>query len=175
MDNTIIGAARIASNAHYGQTRSGGESYINHPMRVAHTTMMVQGIDPEIVAAAWLHDVVEDTSMALVDIRFVFGNVVADLVYDMTNMYTSKAYPNMKRKERKERECVRLAHTNSWAVHTIKLADRYDNLYDLLNRDRKWAKKYLRESMALHAALTLGDQRLRERLKCRIDELGEIL
>jgi (p)ppGpp synthase/HD superfamily hydrolase len=169
MSNIIITAARTAQVAHAGQTRSDGEAYINHPMRVAGMVSLVDNTNEEMVAAAWLHDVLEDTDVGVDVLARTFGSRIVQLVDDLTNKFTKEQYPNKNRKERKDAEAQRLHSTQCAEVHTIKLADRYDNINKMVEsgRGKKWMKKYLKETWQLLVALDLGDHSLRYLVKRR--------
>lgn len=175
MENPILLAARVAADAHRGQTRYDGEPYINHPMRVAGTVSLVDYTTVPLVVSAWLHDVVEDADVSLATIQEMFGPTVANLVGHMTNVYTKDAYPKMNRKERKRAEVERLASTDNYSVHTLKLADRYDNTHKMLARGRSWARTYVRETEDLADALTAGDSQLRKLLVKRAKRLRKQL
>ena len=141
-------------------------------MRVAGTVTLIPDTAPDLIAAAWLHDVVEDTDVSHEDIRKLFGSTVSLLVHHMTNEFTKSAYPKLNRKQRKQAELLRLARANHYYVHTLKLADRYDNTFKLSARnDKGWTKLYLKESKALANVLTAGDAKLRQLLLERIDRL----
>src|SRR5580704_9486739 len=72
----IVAAARLALSAHEGQFRRSGEPYITHPIAVA-TIVAELGLDAPTVAAALLHDAVEDTGVTLETVEEQFGSVVA--------------------------------------------------------------------------------------------------
>jgi len=86
MHTLIERAARFAAEAHAGQRRKyTGEPYAEHPFRVAQMVAAVTA-DPCVVAAALLHDTVEDTPVSDSDIRRLFGDRVADLVAEVTDV-----------------------------------------------------------------------------------------
>ena len=90
-------ARRFAEMAHKGQVRKyNGQPYFTHPERVARRLEGL-GYGPEMVAAGYLHDVVEDCGVKIEEIRVVFGDKVADLVSGLTNpskgMKASRAVP----------------------------------------------------------------------------------
>ena len=160
----IINAARLAAEAHEGQQRYDGEPYINHPMRVAGMVTLCSKTTETMIAAAWLHDVIEDTDLSVDDLFDKgFPARVARWVNILTNVYTKDAYPDLDRKERKLSEHTRLGREPCYFVHTIKLADRYDNISKMMKsgRSQSWAKTYLRETWELVEALEYGDTQLR--------------
>ena len=83
--STIVEAGRTALRAHEGQFRRSGEPYITHPVAVA-TIVAELGLDEQTVAAALLHDAVEDTGLTLADIREQFGDGVAGVVDGVTKL-----------------------------------------------------------------------------------------
>lgn len=159
MGNLIRNAARLADKLHRGQKRAGGEAYINHPARVANMLMMLDGsimdITESMIAAAWLHDVFEDTKWTVSLMRRDFGLHVEGYVTDLTNIYTPNAYPDMKRKKRKTSETERLADVGHGA-QLIKLCDRIDNLRTIRAKGRKFSLVYCDESEVLAEALAVS-------------------
>src|SRR4051812_1144115 len=81
----ISRAYETAADAHTGQTRKSGEPYVTHPVAVAKIVAEL-GLDDATVAAALLHDVVEDTGISLVDIEHEFGADVAGIVDGVTKL-----------------------------------------------------------------------------------------
>lgn len=124
----ILEAARTAAEAHAGQVRKGtrGAPYINHPIAVAH---MVAGEtdEPEVIAAALLHDVVEDTAVDAAALRARFGDRVAGLVAEVTD---TEELADLPRPERKVRQAEHMVSASP-AAQLIKIADQTSNLEDL--------------------------------------------
>lgn len=152
-------ALEFARKAHGDQQRKySEEAYIEHPIRVAD---LVRTVDhtPEMICAAYLHDVVEDTPVSLQDIERKFGRKIAGLVEELTDEYEKKNYPHLNRKLRKEKEVARQARISPEAK-TIKLADVIDNTRDILKNDPGFARKYIPEMEALTEALQGGDFKL---------------
>lgn len=88
MSNVIERARIFASKAHEGQFRKyTGEPYVHRPESVANTVAAIN-TDETMVAAAWLHDVVEDAPFTIEDIRFEFGAEIAELVDELTDKTT---------------------------------------------------------------------------------------
>lgn len=164
MSNIIIEAAMYARHAHEGQKRKySGIDYIIHPGRVANLVMLYgEKINDGMIAAAWLHDVIEDcrksdgTQYTYDDITDSFGWYVADIVAALTN--PSKYYQKLSRAERKamDREHLRLC---GHKVKLIKLADRLDNFRDVPD-DEDFKKLYADESYALLDVIKDGNQYL---------------
>lgn len=150
---------RFAEEAHRGQTRKyTGEPYINHPVIVAQNVKNV-GASREAVAAAILHDVVEDTPVTLDEIRTRFGDRVAELVEMVTDVSRPE---DGNRRIRKEIDRQHLAQADAEG-QTIKLADLIDNSYSIVARDENFAKVYMREKKELLKILTKGDRTLYDR------------
>ncbi|AWB20633.1 bifunctional (p)ppGpp synthetase/guanosine-3',5'-bis(diphosphate) 3'-pyrophosphohydrolase [Methylobacterium currus] len=152
-------ARAFATSAHKGQVRKyNGRPYIEHPERVAGTLLALQ-FPAEVVAAAWLHDVVEDTPISNQDIRERFGDRVADLVRQVTDV--SIGQPG-NRAARKAMDRDHLARADADG-QSIKLADLIDNTATILDHDPSFAKVYMEEKAVLYDLLTLGHPALRSR------------
>ena len=118
-------AAAFATKAHQHQFRKDGATpYVSHPVRVAMTVMQVFGCDDEIaIAAALLHDTIEDTKTDYDDLLHEFGKQVADSVSALTK--------NMLLPERlREKDYDRRLAGADWRARLVKLADQYDNYTD---------------------------------------------
>ncbi len=155
----LVEKARIfATAAHHaaGNVRKyTGEPYINHPAAVVGLVASVPHT-PEMLAAAWLHDTVEDTGVSLVLIEQEFGFEVADMVEMLTDV--SHANDGLRaHRKRIDREHTAKA---SPAAKTIKLADLIDNTRSIVERDPKFAEVYLKEKRLLLDVLTEGDATL---------------
>lgn len=143
-------ALQLASMAHLGQTRKyTGDWYITHPIAVARMVRDVGGSE-EMIAAAYLHDVVEDTKVSLDDIDDECGRVVASYVSWMTDR--SRSYDG-NRETRKGIDRAILAMAPS-EVQTIKVADLIDNTASILAHDPKFAVTYIEEKRLLLGVLT---------------------
>lgn len=169
----ILKAAHFASKMHKGQTREvTGDPYDRHlgrvAARVSQFTREDYGVeaDEELVAAAWLHDVLEDTPVTHEELVRQFGSKVADVVRGLTNAFTKKSAPAMNRAARKQAELERL-YKERIEVRAIKLVDRMDNLREL-DPSSDFAVVYERESADL---LRIGNRdlvRLTEELASEI-------
>ncbi len=155
----LIERARLFATAAHGATGRvrfyTGEPYIAHPARVADLVASVPHHD-EMIAAAFLHDVCEDTAIPLIMIRQEFGATVHSYVFWLTD----KSRPqDGNRAERKEIERFWIAGASPEAK-TIKLADLIDNTSTIVERDPKFAKVYLQEKAALLEVLREGNPTL---------------
>ena len=152
-------ALKFATTAHGDQTRKyNKEPYIEHPKRVAQTVQTVPHTR-EMICAAYLHDVVEDTPVSIQDVEEQFGKKVSALVHELTDQYTKENYQHLNRKERKQKEVERQSKMTSEAK-TIKLADVIDNTRDILKNDKNFARRYVPEMEALTEALQDGQFKL---------------
>jgi (p)ppGpp synthase/HD superfamily hydrolase len=150
-DADLVARARAyAVAAHHGQVRRyTGAPYIVHPARVA-AAVAGETTDPAVVAAAWLHDVLEDTGTRPEELGALFGERVAGLVVELTNVYTAAHYPNHNRASRKALERARWAAA-SRESRLIKQADALDNLATIELHDPAFAAVYRAEVAALLA------------------------
>lgn len=152
-------ALLFATKAHEGQRRKyTGEPYINHPISVSNIIESL-GLHEDLICAALLHDIVEDTHISIEDIEKEFGVVISRLVNQLTDAYTHNNFPNIGRIHRKNLECYRLWKASGNAK-TIKLADLIDNTSSIVEHDKSFAKVYLREKEEMLQVLEGGDQRL---------------
>lgn len=147
----------MAAHAAVGQLRKyTNEPYIVHPAEVAATVAAVPGSTPEMVAAAWLHDVVEDTGCTLTDIHLSFGPEVAALVGWLTDVSRPEDG------NRATRKAIDREHTAQAPAEaqTIKLADLISNSRSIMQHDPEFAKTYLAEKQLLLEVMTKGDRGL---------------
>jgi GTP pyrophosphokinase len=147
---SIKKAYDIAKKAHQGQTRNiktkEGEDieYITHPLKVAELVKQLKSSHKisDLIKAAILHDTVQDTDITLDYIKNEFGELVHNLVKELTN-----DPEEMKRIGKTQYLTNKMLHMTSWAL-IIKLADRYSNVEDLFNafhgsyKQKVWANKY---------------------------------
>ena len=159
VSSSIVRAVQLAVWAHNSvrQTRRyTGEPYWVHPAAVAARVARVPLHTPDMIAAAWLHDVVEDTPVDMGDIHRLFGSSVAALVDDLTDV--SRPGDG----NRRTRKQIDLEHTAqaSDAAKTIKLADLIDNAQSIFRYDPKFAPVYAREMRNLLPVLLTGDSAL---------------
>ncbi len=147
MSKLVKTAAQMAARAHATQLRKyDGSMYIIHPMRVAGRVLLLDGTTDEMVAAAWLHDVIEDTTLTADDILAACGLSVLRLVLELTNAKTE----GLNRAERKAVQHRKLVHV-SLEAKIIKCCDRLDNLGDIPDND--FRKQYVSESVDLFQAM----------------------
>jgi GTP pyrophosphokinase len=162
---TIVEAGRVALRAHQGQFRRSGEPYITHPVAVA-TIVAELGLDEQTVAAALLHDAVEDTGLTLEDIRAEFGDGVAGVVDGVTKLDRLQ----FDSKEAQQAATIRkmlVAMADDWRVLLIKLADRLHNMRTLAVMPEWKQRRTAQETFDVYAPLAhrLGVQQVRWQLE----------
>lgn len=152
----ILQAIMFAEQAHRGQMRKyTGAPYITHCLEVALTVESVGGTEEQI-AAAILHDTVEDTDVSVLEIEKCFGTEVAAYVEWLTDC----PHEAGNRATRKQIDRTRLSQAPDEA-QTIKLADLISNTSTITQHDPKFAKVYLAEKRDLLAVMTGGHSALR--------------
>jgi guanosine-3',5'-bis(diphosphate) 3'-pyrophosphohydrolase len=163
----IARAREFARKAHRNQTRKyTGLPYVDHVIAVSAIVAAHGGDDNQIIAAL-LHDTVEDTDVTLESVRVNFGDDVAKLVEELTNVYKEADFPHLNRTARKALEAERLGKISARA-QTIKYADFLNNGEDILAQDADFAKVYLREIAHKLELMTLGDPELKQEVLTRV-------
>ncbi|MGE5591310.1 MAG: RelA/SpoT family protein [Bacillota bacterium] len=158
-------AFQVARLAHEGQLRESGEPYILHPLAVAGILADLE-VDVVTIAAALLHDVVEDTGVSLQAIENQFGKEIAQLVDGVTKLGKLE----FKSHEETQAENLRkmlLAMANDVRVVLIKLADRLHNMRTLKARPPEKQVQVARETLEIFAPLAhrLGISRIKWELE----------
>lgn len=173
MSSDILATAyAIASLAHglCDQRRKyTGDPYLHHPLAVANLihTEAECPVPLSVLAAAMLHDVLEDTPVTEAQLREAIGEEVTNLVLEVTDV-SKPGDGNRAARKRIDREHLARASPEG---QTIKLADLSDNTQSIVVYDPQFARTYLREKSELLAVLTKGDVRLQS-LARRSLELG---
>lgn len=142
-------ALDVAITAHMRQSRRDDSPYINHPVAVAELVQKVKKSHKisELVAAAYLHDTVEDSNISIETIKKKFGDIVGNLVGELTSD------KNKVREIGKTQYLIdKMLNMTSWGL-IIKLADRVHNTSDLKTTDKKFRHKYIKETKAIIKAL----------------------
>jgi (p)ppGpp synthase/HD superfamily hydrolase len=163
----VLKARTFATAAHaaVAQLRKyTNEPYIVHPQEVYQIVCTVASATPEMMAAAWLHDVVEDTGVTIEVIKQEFGAEVAELVGWLTDVSRPE------QGNRATRKAIDRAHTAMAPAEaqTIKLADLISNTKSIMEHDATFAKTYLAEKKLLLEVMTKGDPVLYERAKSMV-------
>jgi GTP pyrophosphokinase len=161
----IVAAGKTAQSAHDGQFRRSGEPYITHPIAVA-TIVAELGLDAQTVAAALLHDAVEDTGLTLEAIEKAFGAGVAKVVDGVTKLDRLQ----FDSKEAQQAATIRkmlVAMADDWRVLLIKLADRLHNMRTLAVMPEWKQRRTAQETFDVYAPLAhrLGVQQVRWQLE----------
>lgn len=168
MENLIERARDFAFAAHNAinhRRKYTGEPYTTHLQRVADLVASVEH-DDAMVAAAYLHDTVEDTPVTLEEINARFGEDVAYLVEHLTDVSQPE---DGNRAVRKRIDQEHIAGGDARA-HTVKLADLIDNSDSITAHDPRFAKVYMQEKRQLLAVLSDGDATLYARARAIVDD-----
>lgn len=182
-DNILKQVENFAAEAHRGQKRKyNDDPYIVHPVRVMklcsrHTQ------DLPALAAALLHDVLEDTAVTEGEMSQFLSDTMPEteakrtlqLVLELTDVYVKENYPSLNRKTRKAKELERLVGTSADS-QTVKYADIIDNSNEIVNQDAEFARVYLLECKTLLKKLDAGNKELYAEalrvVQAGLDELG---
>jgi len=155
----------FSARAHRGQTRVSGHEFIDHPLAVAFILAELE-LDPVTIAAALLHDVVEDTACSLQDVREEFGDEVTALVDGVTKLTQLEARTRLEEQAENLRKML-VAMARDIRVILIKLADRLHNMRTLgvLSRERR--REIADETLEVFAPLAhrLGISRIQWELE----------
>ena len=131
-------AKELATLAHADQTRkNSGDPYIVHPQRVAKMVEVEGGTD-EMIAAAWLHDVKEDSPQYMAEVENAMPQSVLKLIDELTKPDGMNKFKWLRGFSKASQEAV-----------IIKLADRFDNLLDPDPMGKEWLKGYLQQTAIL--------------------------
>src|SRR5436309_2213170 len=148
----LIGRAfRFSADAHEGQQRRSGEDFVLHPWGAAKICAQLR-LDDETIAAALLHDVVEDTDVELEGVRAEFGDEVAKLVEGVTKL-TRVQFQSREQAEAENYRKMVVAMSEDVRVILIKLADRLHNLrtIEYLGKQKQIQKS--KEALEVYAPL----------------------
>jgi len=164
----ILRAFEVGADAHQGQTRKTGEPYIFHPVAVARILAKMR-MDYGSVAAAILHDTIEDTSLTRQEIESRFGEEIADLVEGVTKL------DKMKFRTRHEADAesfrkLMLAMSRDLRVIFIKLADRMHNMRTLGSMKPQSRRRIARETLDIYAPI--ADRLGMNSIKSELQDLG---
>lgn len=177
MENILTHITNFSDQAHGDQLRKyAPDRYIVHPVRVMET-LKAYTDDISVLAAALLHDVLEDTQVTDDEIRQFLklhleekqAENTLQLVVELTDVYVKKDFPHLNRKSRKEKELQRLVQISPDA-QSIKYADIMDNAQEISEEDTDFARVYLREVRKILQELKRGDSELRETALAVVNE-----
>lgn len=158
-------AFHIAEAAHQSQTRRSGEPYITHPLAVA-TICAGWHLDAQAIAAALLHDIVEDTATTRKDIGQTFGRQIEDLVMGLSKLDRVEFQTEQQAQAENFRKML-LAMARDVRVILVKLADRLHNMRTLDAMSFEKQKRIARETLEIYAPIAnrLGLHRVHQELE----------
>jgi guanosine-3',5'-bis(diphosphate) 3'-pyrophosphohydrolase len=152
VDRELIRRAFLfAADAHEGQQRRSGEEFVLHPWGAAKICAQLQ-LDDETIAAALLHDVVEDTEVDLDDVRAEFGDEIAKLVEGVTKL-TRVQFQSREQAEAENYRKLIIAMAEDVRVILIKLADRLHNLREIEYLGKQKQVQKAKETLEVYAPL----------------------
>ncbi|MBC7494376.1 MAG: bifunctional (p)ppGpp synthetase/guanosine-3',5'-bis(diphosphate) 3'-pyrophosphohydrolase, partial [Flavobacterium sp.] len=159
----------VAVDAHKDQRRKSGEAYIFHPIAVAKIVASEIGLGPTAIAAALMHDVVEDTSITVQDIEKMFNPKVAQLVEGLTKIAQVQKDMNVSMQAENFRKML-LTLNDDVRVILIKLADRLHNMQTMDSMVEYKQTKIASETLYIYAPLAhrLGLYNI----KIKLEDLG---
>jgi GTP diphosphokinase / guanosine-3',5'-bis(diphosphate) 3'-diphosphatase len=147
----IVRAFTFAGKAHEGQQRRSGEPFIMHPVGVAIVCAGLR-LDEQTIAAALLHDVVEDTNTDLATVRDEFGDEIASLVDGVTKL-TRVQFQSREQAEAENYRKMVVAMAEDVRVILVKLADRLHNLRTIEYLGRQKQVQKAKEALEVYAPL----------------------
>jgi guanosine-3',5'-bis(diphosphate) 3'-pyrophosphohydrolase len=158
-------AFRFASRCHEGQTRDSGEPYMVHPLMVAHILGEMR-MDLIAIQTGLLHDVVEDTSVTVEQVRSSFGDEVARCVDGLTKLSKLDIFGAEERQAESFRKML-LAMVEDIRVIMVKLADRIHNMRTLGYVSPERRERIARETIEIYAPIAhrLGMGKIRGELE----------
>jgi len=164
----ILRAFEVGAKAHEGQIRKTGEPYILHPVAVARILANLR-MDCQSVAAAVLHDTIEDTELTKEDIHDLFGDEIAGLVDGVTKLDKMKFRTRLEADAESFRKML-LAMSRDLRVIFIKLADRLHNMRTLGSMAPGSRRRIARETLDIYAPI--ADRLGMNILKSELEDLG---
>lgn len=182
MSDVLETIKNFADQCHGDQVRKySKERYIVHPVRVMETCKEFTQEVP-VLAAALLHDVLEDTPVTETEIRTFLERLLdpretdmtIQFVVELTDVYTKKNYPVLNRRSRKKREVDRLSQVSGEA-QTVKYADIIDNATNIFVHDPDFAQVFLNEGKALLKKMNKGNPVLYARAIKTVNDCLELL
>lgn len=164
----VLKAINFAADKHRGQSRKDAANtpYINHPIALANLLTNYAGVSsPDVIAAAILHDTVEDTDTTVEDIEELFGTAIRDIVMEVTD---DKSLPSAERKRLQIEHAASISHE----AKLVKLADKISNLQDIIaSPPVKWSLERKREYFDWAKAVVDQLRGTNEKLEKLFDEI----
>jgi len=164
----VMRAYDLGEAAHRGQKRKTGEPYILHPVAVAQILANMR-MDHVSIAAAILHDTIEDTELAWKDIHDRFGSEIADLVDGVTKLDKMKFRTRLQADAESFRKLM-LAMSRDLRVIFIKLADRLHNMRTLQSMAQGSRRRIARETLDIYAPI--ADRLGMNSMKHELEDMG---
>ena len=166
-EKTLVRAYEYAETAHANQKRASGEPYFIHPCAVAEILMDL-GLDAATIAAALLHDVIEDTSSTAEDIKREFGEEILALVSGVTKL-EKIVFKSQEDADAENFRKIFVAMAKDVRVIIIKLADRLHNMRSLNFLSHERQQRMASETLEIYAPLAgrLGISQI----KCELEDL----
>lgn len=164
----VLAAFKAGESAHRGQHRKTGEAYIFHPVAVAQILANMR-MDHESIAAAILHDTIEDTPLSWQDIEQQFGSEIADLVEGVTKLDKMKFRTRTEADAESFRKLM-LAMSRDLRVIFIKLADRLHNVRTLESMAPQSRRRIARETLEIYAPI--ADRLGMNSMKHELEDMG---
>jgi len=163
--NRVVGAYEWARKAHSGQTRKSGEPYFVHPAAVAAIVAEL-GADEDTVAAALLHDTVEDTESTLEELSALFSPTVAEIVDGVTKL-DRLSFASKEAQQAATMRKMLIAMAKDPRVLVIKLADRLHNVRTLSALSVDKQRRIAQETLDIYAPLAhrLGIEEIKWQLE----------
>ena len=165
-DLTLLSKAfHYANNAHLGQSRKDGTPYITHPIAVARIVAELK-LDTDAMAAALLHDIIEDTDVTHDELAKEFSPAIADLVEGVTKL-TRINYVTMEEKQMENLRKMLVAMSKDIRVILVKLCDRLHNMRTMQYQTPQKQREKSRETLEIYAPIAhrLGMQRIKWQLE----------
>ncbi|NJO70172.1 MAG: HD domain-containing protein [Bacteroidetes bacterium] len=169
LDSLLLAAIKFASEKHMLQRRKGCENipYINHTIKVAYILQETGGEkNAELLAAAVLHDVLEDTETTEHEIISLFGENVCHIVKEVTDDM-SLTYDDRKRMQ------IKKAPTLSNEAKKIKIADKISNINDIVTTPLNWSNRRKRKYVEWSQQVINGCRGINPLLDSAFDEIVE--
>ena len=152
----ILKAYHYADKAHMGQKRKSGDPYIIHPIHVAYLLMVKFHLyDAHAVAAALLHDTIEDTETTYQDIALLFNQDIANLVLGVTDT-NNITFKNKTAEERHNNAAILRNMLKDFRIIYIKSADRFHNMSTLEYQDEERRRNKAHQTLSFYVPLNYG-------------------
>ena len=162
-----VKAYDFAKKAHANQKRASGEEYFSHPCAVAKILVDL-GLDAATVAAAFLHDVIEDTPVSEGDVKKEFGDEVLELVLGVTKLEQIE-FVSQEEEQAENFRKIFVAMAKDIRVIIIKLADRLHNMRSLNFLSQERQLRMARETLDIY--VPLADRLGISQIKCELEDL----